>query len=588
MINPWQCNYDGLVSLSSGSMASDDVATDLLAAKATGTQKLQEFIDTRVKENSDDIFATLKQLKLKTFSQAPARSKAKTTQKQVKSERSMFARMIVVAKSRSIDMKEVLSYSLSSVPACLSSADLNGLSKTNKAALLHTLEKEEFLMNDEQLKQMLQSAVMVDAMAILQAISVSQLPSTFGALAELVLQKLITMAKKFKATRVDFVGDQYNDVSIKNVERVRRTNQSQDITIYGPDQKLPKQWKKFMSGANNKARLQIFITEQWETILLGVNIDIYVAVAETCTQLKWRVAHEKPEAVVIHDLRSNHEEADTRLILHANHAAQTGIYDHVIISSPDTDVAVLSITHVNSMCQTKVLFATGVGNKRRILDLTALSTSLGEQLSNALTGFHAFTGCDSISSFAGKGKRTCYKALLSNETFLEMFSSLGSSQDVSDQLMDSIQRFVCALYGSKSADVNTARYTLFCTSAPIEKSLPPNKDALTQHLKRANYQSFIWRQCLKPIMVLNPPQDHGWIMEDSLNVKWLTGPAAPPDVIKLKNCACKGGCDGARCSCFRSGLSCTELCTCVQCRNSTTGTDSDLDGDFDSDSDSED
>ena len=106
--------------------------------------------------------------------------KAKTSSKQVLTERSMFAWMIVVARSCSIDLKDVLSYILSTVPACLSSTDLTSLNKTSKATLLHTLEKEEALVSAQDIHQISQSAVMVDAMAALQAIRATQLPNTFG------------------------------------------------------------------------------------------------------------------------------------------------------------------------------------------------------------------------------------------------------------------------------------------------------------------------------------------------------------------------------------------------------------------------
>ena len=43
----------------------------------------------------------------------------------------------------------------------------------------------------------------------------------------------------------------------------------------------------------------------------------------------------------ITELNSNHEEADTRLLLHANHASENG-ETTIIIKSPDTDVAILA------------------------------------------------------------------------------------------------------------------------------------------------------------------------------------------------------------------------------------------------------
>ena len=41
-------------------------------------------------------------------------------------------------------------------------------------------------------------------------------------------------------------------------------------------------------------------------------------------------------------LECTHEEADTRLLLHALHGAKIG-YAAVVISSPDADVAILAI-----------------------------------------------------------------------------------------------------------------------------------------------------------------------------------------------------------------------------------------------------
>ena len=46
-------------------------------------------------------------------------------------------------------------------------------------------------------------------------------------------------------------------------------------------------------------------------------------------------------------LRSNHEEADTRMILHAKYAARTD--RRLVIQSPDTDVLILSVSHFRSL-----------------------------------------------------------------------------------------------------------------------------------------------------------------------------------------------------------------------------------------------
>ena len=43
----------------------------------------------------------------------------------------------------------------------------------------------------------------------------------------------------------------------------------------------------------------------------------------------------------INELNSNHEEADTKLLLHTKHASDNG-EPNVLIKSPDTDVTILA------------------------------------------------------------------------------------------------------------------------------------------------------------------------------------------------------------------------------------------------------
>jgi len=37
-----------------------------------------------------------------------------------------------------------------------------------------------------------------------------------------------------------------------------------------------------------------------------------------------------------------------------------------------------------------------------------ISQSIGQEMSNALPFFHAFTGCDTVSCFTGHGKKTAW------------------------------------------------------------------------------------------------------------------------------------------------------------------------------------
>ena len=57
-------------------------------------------------------------------------------------------------------------------------------------------------------------------------------------------------------------------------------------------------------------------------------------------------------------LDNMYEETDTRLFLHAAHAASVG-YRHIVLKSPDTDVAVLACCFSYNI-QAHIYFFTGV------------------------------------------------------------------------------------------------------------------------------------------------------------------------------------------------------------------------------------
>ena len=147
-------------------------------------------------------------------------------------------------------------------------------------------------------------------MALIQGLHSSKLPSTFGQFAETVFSRLVALGTSFAAQRIDFVGDRYLEVSIKNVERKRRTENVQTITIYGPDQKLPRQWKKFLSSGKNKESLQRFLVNHWQHASYPHKVNLYVGIGNECKRLQFE-PNIPPVVTHISALDSDHEKADT-------------------------------------------------------------------------------------------------------------------------------------------------------------------------------------------------------------------------------------------------------------------------------------
>ena len=98
--------------------------------------------------------------------------------------------------------------------------------------------------------------------------------------------------------------------------------------------------------------------------------------------------------------------ADSRMLLHVTHAAQLG-HHHILIRTVDTDVVVLAvfaITYLPAGCELWLAF--GTGKSVRYMAANQIAVSLGPEMSCALPIFHALTYCDTVSSFAGHGKKT--------------------------------------------------------------------------------------------------------------------------------------------------------------------------------------
>ena len=123
----------------------------------------------------------------------------------------------------------------------------------------------------------------------------------------------------------------------------------------------------------------------------------------------------------------------------------------------------------------------------KYVDIAFTGNVLGKNVCEELPGMHAITGCDIVSSFAGKGKLSAFQLVKKNVSFQELFARFGLSWEFSDADFTKLQIFTYSLYGSKKSesDVNTLRYQLymFCSKqANIEgHKLPLCADCLYKH-----------------------------------------------------------------------------------------------------------
>ena len=115
-----------------------------------------------------------------------------------------------------------------------------------------------------------------------------------------------------------------------------------------------------------------------------------------------------------HSMQScDHEEADTRILVHLQDALDNGTTS-CLVRTVDTDVVVIIIGKFSALITNHpaadIWIAFGTGKNFMYIHINAICNNLGQCKSMALPIFHCFTGCDTTSAFYGKGKKSAWEA----------------------------------------------------------------------------------------------------------------------------------------------------------------------------------
>ena len=386
----------------------------------------------------------------------------------------------------------------------------------------------------------------IDRNAILQ--SFTAIPGTFEELAESVFNQLPM------AERVDFVTDTYKQLSIKSYERSRRGTAPTHL-LPGAKSKTPNDWKSFMSNDKNKTQLISLLLDQWTTDKYAtrlVNRNLYFVIGEEVFRLTCedgKTVSKYPEETLF----SSQEEADTRIILHCLDI-RTSPPDEstIIVRSPDTDVLVLLARYCKDIHLT-VLFDTGVGNKRRLLNINNIVQNIGDKICTVLPAIHCFTGCDTTSAFVCRGKLVPIKQIEKSPQFIQILRRVGQEKNCSEALFSDMEALTCAIYGGATyTNVNKLPYDMFLKkyqshtntlniSNGMDMSLlPPCRSALEMHIHRVNYQVFVWINSHVNKPCLPDLDKSGWkISGEEIDHDWVKGNLVIPE--QLIDILCRSG-----------------------------------------------
>ena len=134
-----------------------------------------------------------------------------------------------------------------------------------------------------------------------------------------------------------------------------------------------------------------------------------------------------------------HEQADTRIILHLEDAVKDE-NDELSIRTVDTDVVVLAVTAAQRLDVSELRIAFGTGKHLRFLAAHKMARSLGPDHCIALPMFHSLTGCNTVSSFGGRGQKTAWDTWKVYEEVTKAFCSLMANPEFISDNMKKIDR----------------------------------------------------------------------------------------------------------------------------------------------------
>ena len=476
--------------------------------------------------------------------QAEGISKAKD----LKDDCQLFSRLFISCQNRQCDLQEFFKHENQSHPASLS--DSGKLHTCQKSQLVEVLEAQVNVPVGEPKGD----TIIIDGSAFINA-SPPRTSKTFDDYAkEDIIPNVESYGAKYE--RVDIVFDVYKKSSLKSETRSKR-GQGIRRRVTGKS-KTPGNWQSFLRHPSNKTELFHFLADK-------------MCEAETTST----VIVTKGEEVISNTVKSldavspcSHEEADRRIFVHAKDATTNGS-KCIIIKANDTDVLVIAISVLPSLQELGLLemwISFGQGAHMRWIPVHEVVSAIGLEKARGLPYFHAFTGCDVVSAFRGKAKKSAWQTWNVFDDVTETFANLSQHPAlIRDLDMEKLERFVVLMYDRSSAatGVDEARLDLFARKQRAYNSIPPTQAALREHSKRAAYQAgIIWGQATVCNPDMSSPAEWGWTQKgDVWQITWTTLPPIAASCLELTKCSCKMGCKGI-CKCSKAELPCTSLCSC--------------------------
>ena len=251
----------------------------------------------------------------------------------LKSDVGLFSRLYIGCQTREGNLEEFFRHENQAYP--LSISDGSNLYQGTKSDLLTCLKEVSELHPDTPAV----TSLIVDGAVIVQMLKPNTAKNFSEYATNIFIPHIRSQVQKCNVSRLDLVWDRYIPDSLKSITRAKRgCGARRHVVAKGA---IPQNWQSFLRDDYNKTELFNFLSSMLYDSFLQQDKELIITTGVTVLS--------KP---LVEDLESlspcNHEEADTRMILHVNHATHHG-HHKIMIRTVDTDVVVLAVYQLSKI-----------------------------------------------------------------------------------------------------------------------------------------------------------------------------------------------------------------------------------------------
>ena len=388
-----------LIILNSRDCADDSVVATVRSIATIGLTQYKQYCEEVLISREKSIHDSIKKNSLPLFKTPKCKKKSKTSQQLElqRSNASLFGRLYIANQQREGDPLKFFSHENQAYPPSLS--DYGNIRFGQKSLLLSCSDSISGQPDTPELFQ----CKILDGAAVVHFLPTG-VARTFAEYADKVFIPFV-MYQLQQAHRVDCVWDRYIANSIKEATRQHRGCGIR--TKVSEQTKMPKKWNDFLRVSENKQELFAFITDKVSLTKVPEGKSIYVTSGKTAINYSAACYYFNHSYYIDTSVIAlgggepmngcNHEEADSRMVLHVIDSLQRG-FNTVAIRTVDTDVIVILIGEFHAIHEAypnaSIWIAFGTGKNFCYYHINTMYANLGKDKSRCLPVFHAFTGCD--------------------------------------------------------------------------------------------------------------------------------------------------------------------------------------------------